>query len=139
MTASRGPVPKRSAERRRRNLVPGASTVRMGGTVEIPDLPPDTHPIAADWYRSLAASGQSQFYEPSDWAAAALVAAVMTRLLATRRFSAQLFSGVWAAMEALMTTEASRRRARLEVERAIDEASENAPTAIDEYRKVLNK
>src|SRR5690606_9749792 len=25
------------------------------------------HPIAMSWYKSLAASGQAQFYEPSDW------------------------------------------------------------------------
>jgi hypothetical protein len=132
-------VPKRTAERRRRNAVPGETTVHMPGRVRVPSLPPTTHPIARRWYLSLKQSGQAQFFEPSDWASALLVAETMTRLLNARRFSSQLFSGVWAAMEDLMTTEASRRRARLEVERATPEENDDAPTALDEYRKALGQ
>jgi len=134
---ARGPVPKRTAERRRRNAVPGETTVHMPGRVRVPSLPATAHPIARRWYLSLKQSGQSQFFEPSDWAAALLVAETMTKLLTARRFSAQLFSGVWAAMEDLMTTEQARRRARLEVERGVPEDDENGPTAIDEYKKAM--
>lgn len=130
-------MPKRSAERRRRNLVPGETRVRLEGEVRPPGLPRGTHPIARRWYASLRESGQSVFYEPSDWAAAVFVADTMTRLINARRFSAPLFASIWSAMEDLMTTEQSRRRARLEVERGEPAEGGNAPTAIDDYRKVL--
>lgn len=137
MTATRGPVPKRSTERRRRNLVPGETTVRMEGEVKPPPLPRGTHTIARRWYESLKVSGQSKFFEPSDWASAVLVAESMTKLLTGRRFSAPLFTGIWSAMEDLMTTEQSRRRARLEVERGAAEDDEDAPPAIDDYKKAM--
>lgn len=130
-------MPKRSTERRRRNPVPGETIVRMAGEVKPPSLPRGTHAIARRWYESLKASGQSLFFEPSDWAAAVFVAESMTRLLTGRRFSAPLFTGIWAAMEDLMTTEQSRRRARLEVERGEVEEDEDAPTAIDDYKKAM--
>ena len=37
------------------------------------------HPLANAWYAFLASSGQSAFYEPSDWGLAVLVAESMSR------------------------------------------------------------
>ena len=113
-----GPVPKRSSARRRRNLDGRPDTsIFQGDPVVAPDPDPAWHPIAARWYASLADSGQSQFYEPSDWALACYVAEVMTRNLEGGRFNAQLFASVLNAMTELLTSEGSRRRARLELER----------------------
>jgi len=96
------------------------------------------HPIARDWYCSLDESGQSQFFEPSDWQAARYVAEVMSKNLAAGRFSAMLFSAVWSAMTELLSTEASRRRVRMEIEREAGEATPPAGvTALDEYRRSL--
>lgn len=113
----------------------------MAGTVVVPELPAGMHRIAIDWYESLKTSGQSQFFEPSDWAAAVYVCEAMSRNLNQgARFSSQLFGTVWAAMGELLTTEGARRKARLEVERAAQEAPK-APgvTAIDEYKARLAK
>lgn len=127
-----GPVPKRTAERRRTNS-PSSDTVRMEGTVEVPDPDPTWHPIALRWYEALRDSGQAKHYEPSDWAAAHFVAEGMTRNLKSGKFSAQLFASVWSAMTDLLTTEGARRRARMEVER-----NASAPLApvddLDAYR-----
>lgn len=118
---SRGPVPKRNAERRRRNLdVRADSASWAGGPVEIPEPDPAWHSIATQWYTSLAESGQSQFYEPSDWALAFLVAEVMTRNLGDAKFNAQLFSSIMSAMTELLTSEGARRRARIEIERTAE-------------------
>ncbi|MFI5493520.1 hypothetical protein [Actinoplanes sp. NPDC051859] len=58
MTGSRGPVPKRADQRRRRNQATAVSTVAPRATpVPAPPLGFPAHPIAADWYRSLAESG----------------------------------------------------------------------------------
>jgi len=131
-----GPLAKRSAERRRRNKVPGETVVVRPEAVKPPPLPKAITGVPRRWYNSLKASGQSEYFEPSDWAFALYVAEAMQRNLANPRFSAQLFGVVVGAMEALLTTEASRRRARIEVERGMLEEAPG-PTAIDEYRARL--
>lgn len=151
---ARGPVPKRSSERRRQNKDskptkakakapakrPKAAEVvthPISG-VAIPPAKSTWNPIAKEWYLSLAESGQSQFYEPSDWQAAVFVADVMTRNLRATKFSAHLFASVWAAMGELLTTEGARRRVRLEIEREPpgDQPSAGV-TALSDYRKRL--
>ena len=136
-----GPLPKRIEERRRRNAVPGETVVEMAGEVVPPELPkmtPAVHPVAAGWYESLKASGQSLYFEPSDWAAAVVVTLAMSKNLRAKRFSGELFGQVWGAMNDLLTTEAARRRARIQVRRMIDGVEEpEAPTALDEYRKMV--
>lgn len=139
---TRGPVPKRSTERRRRNMASKVEPVKLVGLgpVSVPDPDPKWHPIALDWYRSLAESGQSKFYEPSDWQAARYVAEVMSRnLKQARKISSELFKGVWTAMGDLLTTEADRRRVRMEIERGDNEGEQLPPgvTAIAGYRERL--
>jgi len=129
-------VPKRSTERRRRNKPEVAiETVVAGGPVEQPAASPDWSPIAVEWYESLAESGQAQYFEPSDWQAARFVAYSMTRLIESHRgFSSELFKGVWSAMNDLLTTEAARRRARIEVERARENAEPAPVESLEERR-----
>lgn len=123
---TRGPVPKREDQRRRRNA-PEVETATApsanpdGATAPEPE--PDWHPIARRWYESLVNSGQSFFFEPSDWAQAAYVAEAMSRNLNQgQRLSGQLFASVISAASDLLTTEGSRRRLRIELSKA--EASE---------------
>lgn len=131
-----GPVPKRAADRRRRNKV-DITQVDVAGKVESPPADEAWHELARQWYESLARSGQAQHYEPSDWAAARYVAEVMTRNLEVGRFSAQLFAAVWSAMGDLLTTEGERRRAKLEVNRTMTAkpAADGTTVArLDDYR-----
>jgi hypothetical protein len=152
---ARGPVPKRSSERRRRNKESKPTKAKAGkpkaapkakakpdqvaDVIEIPGRRPAKktwHPIAREWYDSLADSGQNEFYEASDWAAAFYVAEVMSRHLQAKRLSAQLFGSIWTAMSELLTTEGARRRARIELEReAGGEEQPAGVTAISDYRK----
>lgn len=132
------PAPKRSSERRRRNKDSKPETVTATGAVEAPDADEAWNPIARDWFDALKTSGQAQFFEPSDWAAARYVAEVMSRHLERAQPSAQLFSGIWGAMSDLLSTEASRRRVRMEVERVAAEPGTPAGvTALHEYRREL--
>jgi hypothetical protein len=139
----RGPVPKRSTERRRRNKESTPDVVQINGAVvAMPPVNDAWHEIARDWYLSLAESGQSQFYEPSDWQAARYVAEVMSRNLKQgKKFSSMLFSAVWAGMGDLLTTEADRRRVRMEIERVPNGDGKPAAgvTAIADYRARLKK
>lgn len=85
-----GRPPKRDSERMRDQ---GRSTPRTEPAEKItpveldfllepvvqPAPSPRWHPIAAAWYAALGKSGQSIFYEPSDWALAMMIAESMSR------------------------------------------------------------
>jgi hypothetical protein len=133
---SRGPIPKRDAERRRQNKpdVP-TETVKVAGAVRVPAADPDWHPIAKRWYRSLKPSGQAKFYEPSDWMTAKYTAELMSRLLNQgERPSAQMVASLNSLMSSLLVTEGDRRRARMEVER-LGKQSLASVTTMDAYRR----
>jgi hypothetical protein len=134
--AAHGPVPKRTSQRLghlTKAQRAEAKVVKAAGAVDIPAADDSWHQLAKDWYRSLAESAQKSLMEPSDWAAAHLTAAEMTRMLELPP-NAALFGKIWAAMGELMTTEGARRRLRLEVERR-PVTGVPAPVAqMDDYR-----
>ena len=138
---TRGPAPKRLAERLghvTKAEKAGVLTVKLTAEVVAPPLPRGMHPIARRWYQSLALSGQSLFYEPSDWAEAILTAEMITRALDAPRLNAAMFSAINSRAADLLTTEASRRRLRLEIQRERSAGpTEDAPTAMEQYRKAL--
>lgn len=136
----RGPIGKRSEELMgHRSKEEKASVTKAPGAAEVPVPEPKDywHPIAADWYRALGESGQSRFYEPSDWAAAQYAAEAMSRNLEQGRFSAQMFAAVWSAMNDLLTTEGDRRRVRMELQRPSKNDGPAGVTVLDDYRASL--
>lgn len=128
-----GPVPKRTETRRRRNKPEGAELVKApsGARVTWPKPDRDWHDGAKAWFLSLEQSGQATFYEQSDVALAAFVATMMSSCLSADRPSAQMVTAVLSAQADLLTTEAARRRARIELERNTELA---AVTPIKNYR-----
>ncbi|MGW0780325.1 phage terminase small subunit [Streptomyces sp. NPDC002913] len=142
---ARGPIGKRSEERmghRSKEEQDSITKAPSGSPIDLPDLPePDDlwHPIATDWYLSLRESGQSAFYEPSDWAMARYAAHVMSQVLLSERGpNGQLVAALNSVMSSLLTTEGDRRRARMELERK--PAAKQAPasvTAIADYRSSI--
>jgi hypothetical protein len=113
--------------------------VEMAGTVEAPDLLDleDAHPLAVNLYESLKASGQARWYEPSDWARAQLLVWSLSKMLNTGRPSAMLLAALQKDMDALLVSEAERRRVRMEIERgAPDDSAERAKVAqMEAYRR----
>lgn len=106
----------------------------------MPDPEPGWHQIAKGWYLSLKESGQSRFYEPSDWATAKYVAEAMSKNLNAGRFSGQLFAAIMSGMSNLLVTEGDRRRVKLELERsgALEDPDEVASvTAISDWQRKL--
>lgn len=146
-----GPVPNRSDQRRRRNApeVP-IDTAPAAEDVEAPEPDMSWHPIALRWYQSLADSGQSHWYEPSDWALAYLIAESMSRDLkpqvvgvsidgkavkATIPLRGTSMSSYLKAMTALLVTEGDRRRLRIELSKPqVDDDEAAAVADLDEYR-----
>lgn len=124
----KGPVPKRSTERIRRNKDDvEIDTIEVIGSVSTPDLGfDDPHPLIVDLYTSLSESAQSQYYEPSDWQFARFTLHFADQLVKSGRPSAQLLAAVNQSLTDLLVSEGSRRRVRLEVER-----SQNEGTVLD--------
>lgn len=140
----RGPVPKRSEERIRRNApeIP-VDTVQITGRVFVPDLGiDDVHPMVQDLYDSMASSGQSEYYEPSDWEMARLTCYIINDMLRQPRLSAQMVMAVSSLTTELMLTEGSRRRLRMEIERenTKQQSAEDANTAkvLSIYKDMFN-
>lgn len=135
-----GPLPKRSnelmghrtkAEMAEREVVPVPADI-----VPVPEADQNWHPIARQWFEALADSGQRQFFEPSDWAVARYVAEIMTKQLELPGLNGATFSAIMKATEALLSTESSRRRLRLELQRQTTAPEESAGvTAINEYKR----
>lgn len=138
MTASRGPIPKRSETRRRTNASPdglGITTAPGAENIVMPEPNEDWHDIAYDWYLSLGESGQAQFYEPSDWMTAYMLAQIISdqfgehyigmRVVGAGGISEPYFgreaitgstlAGLLKGMANLGVTEGDRRRMRIEL------------------------
>ena len=155
---ARGPTPKRSDMRRRVNK-PEVPIIHSpaGEIIEPPEPSRDWHPIARDWYLSLASSGQAVFYEPSDWATARLIAESISRDLKPQFVAMSETTGkpvyesipmrgaslaaYLKAMTALLVTEGDRRRARIELERGeVDTSAEEAKIArMNDYRRAAGE
>lgn len=142
-----GPPPKRTSERRRRNKPKDAAApaktkvVPIAGAPRVKPPAEDTtwHTIAKAWYRSLKTSGQSKYFEPSDWQAARLCAHVMSEHLNSRTLRAGMVQQIWVMMGDLLTTEASRRRVRLELSttESGDPGTDATVTIMSDYAKEL--
>lgn len=132
-----GPPPKRSDQRRRTNTPAAGEPTKAAGAakVPVPKVEASWHPVAKRWFTALARSGQSRFYEPSDWATAFVIAESMSRELKPQPFTigrgddaetvmvelppkgASL--AAWLkGMTSLLATEGDRRRAALELTRS---------------------
>jgi hypothetical protein len=98
-------------------------TTRRAGIV-IPEANEYWHPAARSWFNSLALSGQSDFYEASDWATAVMAAQIYDSFMRTRQVS--LLPQFLRLSERLGVTVVDRKRARIE----LDEPGE--PTDADE-------
>jgi hypothetical protein len=126
-TGIRGPVPKRTAQRRRVNKpeIPVetappnlAATPSPRGTWKVPLAAGEWHQVAKDWYQSLKKSGQSAWFQPSDWMEAYVAAEVLSRMLEADKLSAMLYASWAGHTSRLLVTEGDRRRVRIELERA---------------------
>ena len=95
------------------------------------------HPMARDWYRSLSESGQSRYYQPSDWQTARVLAEMLSKALSSGRVTAALMERWQVGATELLTTEGARRRMHLELERTsrVDPKEEAAVARLDDFRR----
>lgn len=132
MAARRGPVPKRSNEGDRRtqakkeNKPGGISRASHGSKVTIPEPNQEWHPIALMVWKGALESGQSRFYESSDWAVLYSFCDDLTYYKNRSKRSAQMLTALNSMMTSLLLTEADRRRVQIELDRRTDEELESA-------------
>lgn len=151
-----GPVPKKDAERRRRNTTPDTSgglsaipaeVVNLDETIHrevvIPEADPNWEDLTKAYWESFSGSGQSIYYEPSDWMTAYTLMEMLDRHLKPQDVKTGEFrpavqdggeveyiytqklipipgsvmSTILKGLTSLMATEGDRRRLRLELER----------------------
>lgn len=134
MVATRGPVPKRSDQRRRRNKDTLPDIAPSGVVTEAPRLRPGLHPLAVAWYEALQRSGQSRFYEASDWMTAQLLAEGID--VFARQPRAALLGTILSGSANLLVTEGDRRRLRLELVKAETEAAARPTAATRNVRRL---
>lgn len=138
---SRGPIPKPIDERLGHVTKAEEAEVdkipALSGSVAAPELGLDLHPLAADWYASLAQSAQARFYEPSDWQVARIIAQSIHDYMADSKRSSMKFAATMAAMTSLLVTEGDRRRVRMEIDRTPPDrvASDAKVSVLDRYRR----
>lgn len=156
---ARGPVGKRSDKRHgHRSAAENAATKAEGAaSVVRPEPDADWHPVALRWYESLSESGQSQFYEPSDWATAYLMAESISRDLkpqfvgfaqtgrdtteaefATIPLKGASLAAYLKAMSDLLATEGARRRASIELQRPSPERSDDSGSNVVDWNAYVS-
>ena len=129
---SRGPVPKHSSQRRRRNET-GVESVVVGGGVEPPELLGEHSEVAVRFWDALGRSGQSVFFQPSDWSQAELVVLAIDQFVS--KPSAMMLQSINSMMSNLLVTEGDRRRLRLELQDApADDGEESQIADLNEFR-----
>ncbi|MCD7100460.1 phage terminase small subunit [Pseudoclavibacter sp. 13-3] len=124
---TRGPVPKRTEDRQRRNEPEIAVRKAKGARgVRPPIANKAWHPLAKRLWTAMKVSGQAKFYEPSDWAFAYSLMDDLTYYKTASKRSGQMLTAIYQAMSALLLTEADRRRVAIELERPEEATAEDS-------------
>lgn len=127
---ARGPVPNREENLARPRSRKGSDEQPVTkGTMKPSHVPApneEWHTVARMVWDSMPQSGQSDFYQQSDWAFAYFVCEELTAYLSGERYnpktgemyvyrSPEMLKGLLSAMNNLLLTEADRRRVRIEL------------------------
>lgn len=142
MSGSRGPVPKRSEARTRRNKEPEGEVKLTKGTSKPSSWPAPSESweeLAKDWYVGLQNSGIAEYYEQSDIEMARIIAGELSHYLKSYegKRSAMMFAALMTAMSSLGVTEGDRRRMRIELEKPKEAKVSASVVAIADYQKAL--
>lgn len=138
-----GPIPKRSDETRRRNkpeIPMDSPSTSHTPLVTWPEPSESWHPDARDWYLSLPLSPQSQYMTHSDVQEARYIAHMMTITLTGYKPNSMLVGLVLQGMTDMMTSEASRRRLRIEIAKQEHDTGPTAgQSAVTDIRSRMRK
>lgn len=114
-------MPKLAAERRRRNAPTGPTllTLPAANVSTPPEADPTWHSVIVQWYAGLREGPEAEFLTPAGWGFVRYLAERESRNLQLARPSAQTSALFVASQADLLTTEGSRRRLRVELDRRV--------------------
>lgn len=127
-----------AGERKRKSR--GTDQITHGELRPVGDVPqPDAnwHSIAQDFYLSLMTSGQSDFYQDSDWMYAYSLCDDLSYYKKSGQRSSMMLTAIMSAMSNLLVTEGDRRRVRIELTTPEPEGDNAAVLAIADYKNAL--
>ena len=102
-----------------------------------PDPDPEWHPIALMVYESLQESGQSSWYESSDWALAYAFCEELSVHKKSNRRSGQMLAVIVSVLDNLLVSEGARRRLHVELHDPEENEEDASVTAIKDYKNRL--
>lgn len=136
----RGPMPKRSDERTRRNATgEDGVALKKGVALSFTWRPANTEwdEAVINLYESLSQSGMAAYYQQTDADYAWLICDEFSEYRKSPRKSAVMFSGLIASLAGLGITEGERRRIHIELDAPQAEVKSAGVVAIEDYRKQL--
>lgn len=115
---ARGPVPKRSEQRRRTNAPAVPVSKIPGAAAAAPALGVEVHPLVASWFAALERGPEARFYTPAVWQRARIVAVMLSKVLESGRPSSQMYAALQSDMKSLLVDPGELRRLGIEVQAA---------------------
>ena len=128
------PTPKRSDQRTRNNSPAARKAVAAGKPKRIPSADKNWPPRVKEFYRACLASGQTEFWEPSDYALLRVACDVLADAAGTA--SATMYAQFIRLTSDLLLTETARRKAYVELVAEIE--ADTRESASDRVRQMLS-
>ena len=142
----RGPIPKRAdrpggyrPETRARKAASGADGISRAPSraAAQPKASADWDPIAKRMWKAVGESGQSIFYEPSDWAVLYSLMDDLTYYKSQPRRSGQMLQTIMSSLTTLLLTEGDRRRLQVELSGAEPETTTPGAEEVEKWLSTL--
>ena len=137
----RGPIPNREEDLARPRERKGGDVqeVTKGEALptKVPHADSEWHPIARKLWDGVKASGQTAFYQQSDWAVLYSLCDDLSQYKKSSKRSSQMAQVIYSALGNLLVTEGDRRRARIELSEPEPEVKPASVTAIEDYKRAL--
>lgn len=137
------PIPKRTEAlarpRSRKGAAAGSKAVTQGQMRPVTPLEanPAWNECAIKIFEGAASSGQSSYYQDSDYAVLYTICEVLSRTLNSGRMSGQVLATVFGAIDSLGLTEGDRRKMRIELQPIASHVDDASVTAIADYKAAL--
>ena len=137
-----GPIPQPDASLARKRTRKGGEvkplTIGERRPTRIPRADAKWHPIAKNLFNAVKRSGQSDFYQDSDWWLLYSLCDDLSFYKSNDHYrSGQMLQTIMSSMERLLVTEGDRRRVRIELHEADTPKPTLTVVGMDLYRERL--
>ena len=107
-----------------------------GQKITIPRMNGQWHPVAKMLWKAVKESGQTKFYQSSDWAMLYSLCDDISYAKQQKKRPAQLIQTIYSELGNLLVSEGSRRRVQIELYRPTEEELKSSDVAVmSEWQK----